>query len=399
MAISSETRSSTLENLGTGLFSRFPLQISASIRGGYDDNVTTSNIGRQESWFTNAGLSVSYSLGTPRTQLALEWNSGFTYYWDQADSVGVGNDQWEPNVNLRLVLTHKASPRLTFDVSAYATYQSEPDFRLAQGINRRGGNFFFTQDQFKVSYLWTPRFSTATSYTLTALKYEESEIGAFQDRFENTFGNEFRFLVWPTTSMVGEYRFQVVTYDEISRDSTTQYILGGIDHRFNPRFNASFRAGAEFRKADEEEGDGDRSSPYFEGALIYALGQKTTVSWTTRYGIEESDALLNPGRETFRTGLQAHHNFTPRVSGSLAAFYQHDEYFGTTIQNPPGSPTPTTVIGSFTEEALDVALSVRYALTRYFGIEAGYTHTEVWGNLSLREYSRNRYWAGLTVTF
>jgi hypothetical protein len=271
----------------------------------------------------------------------------------------------------------------------YATYQTEPDFTLALGLNRRSGNFFYTQDKFTVAYLWTPRFSTATSYTFGALNYDDSSIGFFEDRIENTVGNEFRFLIWPTTTLVAEYRFQIVTYDnDIMRDSTTHFLLGGFDHSFSPRFSASFRGGAEFR--DYEDGP-NRSSPYFEGTLNYALGKNTSIAWTNRYGIEEPDVQLNPSRKTFRTGLRVKHDFTPRITGNLALYYENDDYDSVN--------TPTVFSAGFNEEAFDAAVSFRYAITRFLGLEAGYNHTEVSSDIFLREYSRNRYWGGVNLAF
>jgi hypothetical protein len=276
-------------------------------------------------------------------------------------------------------------------VNAYASYQTEPDFTLALGINRRSGNFFYTQDRSTVTYLWAPRFATATSYTFGALHYDDESVGFFEDRFENTFGNEFKFLVWPTTSLVAEYRFELINYDhDINRDSMTHFVLGGFDHSFSPRFSASFRGGAEFRNYEDQGGD-DQSSPYFEGTLNYALGKNTTLTWTNRYGIEEPDVLLNPSRETFRTGLRIKHDFTSRITLNAAAYYEHDDYDSVNNNN--------AISSSFTEEAADLALSARYAVTRYFGVEVGYNHTEVWSDISVREYSRNRYWAGLNVIF
>jgi hypothetical protein len=287
-------------------------------------------------------------------------------------------------------LLHKASPRLSFAVVGYGTYQTEPDFTLALGLNRRSGNYFYTQDKFTTTYLWTPRFSTATSYTIGAIKYDDSGVGFFEDRIENTLGNEFRFLIWPTTTLVGEYRFQFINYDnDINRDSTTHFALAGFDHTFSPRFSASFRGGAEFREYDDN--NTSRSSPYFEGTLNYALGKDTSLAWTNRYGIEEPDVLLNPSRKTFRTGLRVKHDFTPRITANFAAYYENDEYDSVN--------TPTAFSAGFNEEAFDVAVSLRYALTRYFGIEAGYNHTEVWSDIFLREYDRNRYWGGLNFVF
>ncbi|MEP6602340.1 MAG: outer membrane beta-barrel protein [Spartobacteria bacterium] len=379
------------EDLGTGNYSRFPFHVSASVRGGYDDNITTSQFNRQESWFTNAGVALTYDFGSPRTQLSLQVGGGATYYWDNPSRDDSFNNQdYDVNAYVSLTLTHKASPRLSFAASVYATYQTEPDFTLALGLNRRSGNFFFTQDKFTATYLWSPRFATATSYTFGALRYDDNNIGFFEDRIENTFGNEFKFLLWPTTSLVAEYRFQIVNYDEnIDRDSTTHFVLGGFDHSFSPRFSASFRGGAEFR--DYEGETRDQSSPYFEGTLNYALGKDTSISWTNRYAIEESDVLINPSRTTFRTGLRLKHNFTQRISMNAAAYYENDEY--------DGVDTSTAFSPSFSEEAFDAAVSLRYAITRHFAVEAGYNHTEIWSDITLREYSRNRYWGGLNVVF
>jgi Putative beta-barrel porin 2 len=357
---------------GTGIFSGPPFLVSVSVRGGYDDNISTSNFNRQASWFTNTGISASYTFGSPRTRFDLTAGAGVTYYLQ----------------HVNFSLTHKATPRLTLSAVVYATYQQEPDFSLVLGLNRRSGNFFYTNDKFTVSYLWTPRFSTATSYTLGAIHYDNSGVGVFEDRFENTLGNEFRFLLWPTTTAVAEYRFEIVSYDDISRDSTTNFFLAGFDHSFSPRFNISFRGGAEFRNYDA---GGDSGSPYFEGTLNYALGKDTSVAWTNRYAIEEPDVLLNPSRTTFRTGLRLKHNFTARISGTLAAYYEHDAYDA--INSFP------TISPGFNEDSFDLALSVRYAITRYLAIEAGYNHTEVVSDDFFREYSRNRIFAGLDLTF
>jgi hypothetical protein len=85
------------------------------------------------------------------------------------------------------------------------------------------------------------------------------------------------------------------------------------------------------------------------------------------------------------------HNFTARISGKLAAYYEHDEYDA--INSFP------TISPGFNEDSFDLALSVRYAITRYLAIEAGYNHTEVVSDDFFREYSRNRIFAGLDLTF
>jgi hypothetical protein len=137
---SSTTSSSSTPNIGLGTFSRFPVNFSISVLGGYDDNVNTTNGGKQGSWFTTLGLVVDYKLGTPRTNLELSTNTGFTYYDSSA------TNQYEPNINLALTLSHKATPRLTLGATAVVIYQTEPDFQYGLGTNRRAGNYFVTTD-------------------------------------------------------------------------------------------------------------------------------------------------------------------------------------------------------------------------------------------------------------
>ncbi|MEP6698465.1 MAG: outer membrane beta-barrel protein [Verrucomicrobiota bacterium] len=372
------------EDLGTGMYAPTPFHVTVSVRGGFDDNVSTTAFDPVESWFVNASIALHYDFNSPRTQLVLGAGAGITSYFEDIP----GQDDFDKNIYISLALNHKASARLILSLVAYATYQSQPDFTLALGINRRSGNYFYTLDKFTATYLWTPRFSTATSYTLGAIRYAEGSVGFFEDRIENTFGNEFRFLVQPTTTLVAEYRFQFVTYSNIDRDSTAHYFLAGLDHSFSPRFNVSLRGGYEIRDYDN---NGTLNSPYFEGTLNYAVAKQTSLSWTTRYGTEASDVELNQSRKTFRTGLLARHNFTPRFSGALAVYYQHDAY--------DGIDTPFFFSSGFDEDSIDFAASLRYALTRSLSVEVGYNHTEVTSDDVFREYSRNRYWSGLNFSF
>lgn len=394
----------TTDDAGIGRFDRFPFHVSVSVRGGYDDNVFATREHTQDSLFTNASIGMSYDFGDPQTQLSLATGAGVTYYFDIDDGNNDndfdfdgqdfrGRDDVNLNAYLALNVTHKATPRLTLGAQVYASYQVEPDFALGLGLNRRASNYFITQDRFSVTYLWTPRFSTATHYTFSALMYDDEDIAFYEDRIENTIGNEFRYLFLPTTTAVAEYRFQVITYDQIARDSTSHFALAGFDHSFNPRFNASFRGGVQFREYDNffDGHDGSLTEPYFEGALRYAVGKRTSVAWTNRYSIEEPDVPGSRSRTTFRTGLQARHNITSRISAGLGIYYQHDEN--------EGIDTAAIVSPAFSEDALNIALTARYAITRYFAVEAGYNRTDIWSDIFLREYSRNRFFAGANFTF
>ena len=353
------------------------------MREGYDDNVYTTTESRVGSWFTNASAVLDYKFGSARTHFDLQAVAGATYYYYRPFG-----QEYDVNTSLSFDLEHHATPRLTLSATAYLTYQTEPDLNNGFGINRRAGNYFYTVDKLTLAYQWAPRFSTATSYTLGAIKYDDSSIGAFEDRIEHTFGNEFRFLVLPTTTLVGEYRFEIIDFDVAPRDSITHFLLAGIDHTFNPRFNISLRAGAEFREIDNFD---ERTSPYAESTLRYAAGERTSLSWISRYGLEEPDVPGSPSRQTFRTGLTLSYAIDSRITASGSIFYEHDDNDGVL--------TSTFFQPEFTEDSVDLGIGLRYDINRVYAVIAGYNFTEVFSDIPLREYYRNRVYLGLNATF
>lgn len=389
---------STQSDLGLGKYASFPFHVSVSVRGGYDDNVNLSPFDKQESFFTNAAIGLTYDFGSPRTRLSLNTGVGVTYYLDRGETSDGEFDDHDLNVFLGFNITHKATPRLTLAAAVYASYQSQPDFQTFNtstiSIARQSHDFFYSNNRFSVGYAWTPRFSTVSSYTLGMVNYDDDLISDFEDRFEHIIGNEFRFLVLPTTTAVVDYRFGIVDYTENEdRSSTSHFLLAGFDHSFSPRFNMSARAGVEFRSLDNDddddaENDGDRTHPYFEGTLNYALAQQTSLAWTNRYSLEQPDIPESFSRSTYRTALAVRHNFTARISAALNVAYQHDDNDG------------NFAIEAFTEDSFDISLSVRYAINRNWSIDAGYLHTEVISDEALfREFSRNRYYLGATFAF
>ena len=370
--------------LGLGNFAGSRFRLTVALQTGYDDNIFTNSVVSEGSAFTNGSIGLSYTFGSPRTQLELHMGGGATYYWDRPQQPGA-----DYNGFLSLILQHKFSARLSLEVTSYSAYQEEPDFSLDIGSNRRTGGYFYTSDRFRLSYLWTPRFSTVTTYNITTLLYG-SDAASFQNRVENTAGNEFRYLILPTTTLIGEYRIGFVTYFDNGADSITHYFLAGAEHSFSPRFNFSLRAGIQIREFEDSafaSSSGSEPAPYFESSVTYVLNQRSDVTWTNRYGFQEGDLTTNQNRTEYHTGLNLKYGVTPRITTRLALFYDHDAY------DSQGSNS------GFDQNAVDAALSVRYAISRYLGIEVGYNHTQVFSDANGRGYSRNRIHGGIDFIF
>jgi hypothetical protein len=365
------------------VFSPTPIKIYASVFGGYDDNVNTFLGSKQGSAFTGGNIILDYTFGDPRLQVIMNAGAGGTYYLEN-----VSTQNYDVDLKGALGITYKSSPRLTLGTTILVDYLTEPNFDSPGGLNSRNGNYLYTTDNFFATYAWTRRFSTKTEYTFEAYSYDESSVGGFSNRVSNTFGNEFHFQLVPTTLLVAEYRYGIVTYQDSSLDSNTHFALGGLDHTFNPRFAASLRGGAEFRSYDV---GGKRTSPYFEGTLTYVAGKRVTVSWNNRYGIEEPEIPGAQSRTTFRTGLHGKIDLTSRISASADIYYVHDDYHSLNTALIPLVP--------FSESTFDGGLSLRYAVTPLLGLQTGYHYTNLSSDNGFREYSRNRFTGGVSVTF
>jgi hypothetical protein len=370
------------QDAGTNWLPYIPIHMNLSADGGYDDNVISGH-GQQGSLFTRENASVSYDLPEGRTQIHLLAGAGFTYFFD------AGNTRTnDVDTHLTLSLTHQISERLSFAANIYATYQTEPDFSSNVGPENVRANFFHTADSLSVTYHWLLRFATVTSYNFGLIKYDGSSIGMLQDRVEDTLGEQFQFSLSQRTNLVAEYRFEVIDYDTAPRDSITHFVLAGVDHSFTEQLTLHVRAGETFRSYKD---DGDHADPYFEGSLIYANTERSSLSWTMNYGVEEPNT---PGvllRKTFRTGLQLRYGLSARISSTAAIYYHHDENDVGTSSSGSGS--------GFSQDSVDVSLGLAYKINNHLSFHLGLDRYEVTSAGAIPDYSRNRYFAGLSLFY
>jgi len=394
------------------------LQISASINGGYDDNVLLTPNG-SPSWFANPNATLSYQFGSARLAMDLLTSVGINYYFDHP-----GGLNYDPIVFLDFSLAYRVTARLTLDFSTSSFYGAQPDFSTAFSSTRRLGNYIRSENRLSAHYKLSPRLTSVTSFLLSALEYESSAASG-SDRLEPAFSQQLQYLWQPTTRVSGGYRISVDEDNGGGGESTTQSLVAGLEQSFSPRLQAGLNSGVQFRSGN----NGGQTSPYVQTSLRYELApiggyelaaqggyglgglgrtlgrqsaNTTYIVWTTSYSIEESDVQTNAGRETFRTNLLLNYAITPRISASLGLSYLHGDN-GTSNQI-----SSRALGGSSTETAFNITPSVRYAITQRCAVNVGYNYTNVSrgsGALALDQfqtvgsYTRNRYFAGITYSF
>lgn len=385
--LSQEALSSASDAAGLGWLPAVPVQITAGVDMGYDDNVTLSSSG-QGSVFARENVVLTYARPSERTQVSLIGVGRFSQYFDVS---GVN----ETAGNVTLSLTHDFSSRLSFYASVFGTYQNQPNFQSNVGPQNVVSPFFDTVDIFSLTYHWSSRLSLVTSYTFERVQYFSSSNGnsqngvqntLTQNRIQNTFSEELQFNLTGRTVLVGEYRFEAIDYDTAPLNSTTNFLLAGINHNLTEHLMVHLRGGESFRSLENE---GNMASPYLEGTLGYTRSNHS-LNWTTSYGYESPTATGVTTTKTLRTGLNLTYDLTSRLSSTTGVYYHHDD-------NSGGTGTATSSTG--TQNSLDLTLGLRYTVNKHFTLNLDYNHTMQSSSGSTPGYSRNRYSGGVTYTY
>jgi len=364
---------STFEQAGVSWLPAIPIQITAGVDAGYDDNATLTPSGKG-SLFVGENVVLTYNRPGEATQFYVLGIGRFDQYFN------VSRNDVDGNVTMSL--THNFSTRLSFYASIFAAYQTAPNFRSNVGPENVVSDHFYTTDIFSLTYHWFPRFSMITSYTFNRVQYAQASLGNSQDRVDNTLGEQFQFSLTRRTNLVGEYRFETISYDTAPTDSTTHFILAGINHNLTEHLIVHMRAGESFRSL---ENDGSMASPYLESVVDY-VSSNHSLRWTTSYGFESPTAGGVTTTKTWRTGLTLTYDLTSRLSSTTGVYYHHDE-------NQGGSGSTGT------QDSFDLTAGLRYTINPHFALHIDYNHTTLGSLGSTPGYSENRYFGGLTYTY
>jgi hypothetical protein len=373
--IGQEAPASPFEGAGVGWLPAIPIQITAGVDTGYDDNATISSSGKG-SLFATESLVLTYNRPTQDTQLFLLGVGRFSQFFDVT-----GQDETSGNVTLGL--THNFSSRLSFYASVFASYQNEPNFRNDIGPENVRAAHFDTGDIFALTYHWLPRFSTVTSFTLDRVQYSaSSSVGASQNRTQYTISEQLQFSLNSRTNLTGEYRYDVANYDTAPLNSVTHYLIAGVDHHLTEHLIIRAEGGDSVRSLENQ---GNSSSPYFQGSLAYASSNHS-LAWSSSYGYEAPTAANVSTTTTWRTGLILTYNLTSRINSTAGIYYHHDEDSGGTDSTG-------------TQDSFELSLGLRYTINNRFALHVDYNHSTQGSLGATPGYARNRYFAGLTFTY
>ncbi|MFO1484921.1 MAG: outer membrane beta-barrel protein [Verrucomicrobiaceae bacterium] len=373
-----------IQNYSADFRNEQPLTFSVTGQGGYDVlnyKVTSPLVQNIESWYVQGGFGAAYTRPDRTTPFSFNLDTSVIHYIDGVPRFGGTFYNARAAVNFE----HRFSERLKLSNNFYLTYGVDPNTAFGYGASTTlwNGQYLYGYNNFNVSYAWSPRFSTTTSYTFDGIGYQDDLIAIPEDRYTHLFAQQFAYALSKRTSLTAEYRYRMATYvTRADKNYNSQFALLGVDHAWSERMSGSVRAGAEFYDSDRLT----KTAPYAEAALNYAVARETMVRWFAALGFNGAELAAFNSRYGVNTGIQLNHYFTKRFSVNAGGSYAYSQF------ESVGAP-------DVTEHSALISAGIGYQLLENLNLNAGYSFSMLQSTNALREFDRHRVSLGATASF
>ena len=382
--------------MGTETQESLPLKWVVGLSAVYDDNVSPGYGSQESSFGFNPYVGLSFVSISPQTTWDVYARLGLIYYFDTPAGMDDVNSQSRVGVNL----THRFSERLRFSSRNFVSYELEPDYSYGYASSRQTGEYFFWNSDNSIGFRWTERLATYTGLRLTGTTYQDSDNN---DRFTWEAYNQFRYQLTPQTVLTLDYRYGQTSYEGgYGSDTTNQYLLGGVEHRFSPNTIGILRVGAQFRDIDDD--DDSYTSPYLEFALNSQVNSQFRIRSFARYGIEDYNTIQSfngvvvnfEDSQTFRFGISGDYSISPTFSVFGGIDYIPTSYDGGQVVS---SPNTGASFADQDEDILNAYIGVSMKFTEYLTGTASYNYTNSNSDIDGLDYNRNRFSLGVSAEF
>jgi hypothetical protein len=420
-----------------------PWNVSATLRGFYDDNVNTvpDNFDGGTGYYrgsTGFELSPSLQFAFPMEQTTL--NFGYVYSLKYYEHKPLNNtENYDQTHEFSTALTHAFSERYQLTVRDSFVVGQEPDLLRAgstfNSFQRVSGSNIRNYGAINFLAQMTPELGLEVGYANTFYSYSDNEVFVIPDAFGYSVSPSYsgvldhidhmahiegRYQIAPQTIGTLGYQFrdtvyignQPIGYDVARkefvvshmRNARSHYVYAGLTRNFRPDLTGSIQLGGRFTDYyNNPAGQGD-FSPYANASLQYTylpesylqFGALFDYSATETFGANDAgDLTLNS--QNFDVFVALRHRITPKLFGRLSAEFGNVEYYGGPFNNR-------------TSRYYLLGLNLEYRFTPNFSAEIGYNYdlvnneyqtilSGVSSVTSQYSYDRNRVYLGVTASY
>lgn len=296
-------------------------RIGASVY--HDTNIFGAASSEIDSMVYRLAPSVSFNSSvTDQTFLSFGYDLMFDHVEDRPGKQNLTSHDISARV------AHKFSNASTFSVREAYSISKNPASLLA-GVPLNTDQSL-KHNQFDLNFETTAGQKTAVlvKYRNMDFAFDSASLSTQLDRMEQLAGLELNFAMLPETKLVGEYRHQQIAYDNASdfKDKTSNFLLGGVEHKPSAKMRLSARAGFEDR---ERDGGDDTVVPYVELSLSRDYAEGSFISGGYIYTMEEpSDVLRFSDNQVNRVFVNLQHRLSAFINASGSVTYEPSQLQG-----------------------------------------------------------------------
>ncbi|MGD0260307.1 MAG: outer membrane beta-barrel protein [Verrucomicrobiota bacterium] len=415
-----------------------PWNLSATLRGFYDDNFNTypNDVYIAHRGSTGFEVSPSLQFNFPMEQTTLSF--GYVYSLKYYEYKPINDtENYDQTHDFSAALTHAFSERYQLSVRDDFVIGQEPDFlragntyttfqRISGDNERNYGAIDFTAQI-------TPELGLVLGYANTFYSYADNAYvvnppsfgypagtitpsnSGLLDELDHVVHLDLRYPLQPQTIGVVGYQFRETDYIgnqpiginpvngqyimSDDRNARSQYLYLGLDHNFRPDLTGSVRVGGYYTDYYNDPSTGQNGfSPYAMLNLQYTYLPESSLQFGFSYDYSATSAFTvaglnssNPGSftvsATSATVFAAlNHRIAPKLYGSITAQYQNSAMNGGYYDN-------------MAQNYYLVGLNLQYRFTPNFSAEVGYNYDDLNNYLPGQDYDRNRIYIGVTGSY
>jgi hypothetical protein len=392
-----------------------PWNISATVRGFYDDNYLTrhsKSMGKRDSYGFEVSPEAKVAIRREMTTLEASYRYGMRYYEDR------DNNRADHSHDVNISLNHSFSDRckLSFEDS-FAVAQEPQVLEPLGGVTvplRTEGNNIRNRAGADLSYKITDIIAIEPGYSFTFYDYQQTgpdSRSALLDRYEQLAYLNFRWInmLENTDGLIG-YQFGTVNHnskDPITlpggiftvpsdlRDNYSHYAYVGLEHRFTELIRARLLVGAEYTKYHKAHDilnplignvDDNEVNPFVDASFIYS-GNYGEFQLGVRHARSQTDLVVFDAEATSVYG-----SFSKQIIAGLKGSIIGSHQFST-------FKDPTGALDDQNEGFTMLGANLTYEFNKFLAAEVGYNYDLLASDVPLRSYHRNRVYLGVRGTF
>jgi hypothetical protein len=421
--------------------------LSATLRGFYDDNYTTTP---KKHGSTGFEVSPSFNLNVPlqQTEIGLRYTYALYYYQQRENN---GQKPIDQTHQFDLWLDHAFTPNWNVKLEDTVAVQQDPGL-TANGTataQRISGNNLANTATISLHTDWTRQFSTELVYQNTLVDYENSGVGPMTpavpatlnlfpppifiagtgspqsvrasyagllNRIEQTVGLDFQWHISRQTMALVGYKLGLVNFtgNELiaytqafpyllanpvtpvyskQRDNMSHYLYVGVQHDFLDNLKGTVKAGAQYTDYYNDPNATTSVGPYADASLIYTYASGSYAQLGVTQSRNATDTIqvdslghITQDQESTVAYASVNQPLTPKLMGSVLGRYQYSIY------NQGG-------FNNRSSEFYNLGLNLSYAFNRHFSSDVGYNFDWYTTPVPGQGYTRNRIYLGVTATY